>query len=95
MQCGHCQNVLSKRQYHERKCNFFNAVTKKSLTGSYLNSILNDKLNAPINLNFVERFVNSYSDYYCVLTHPLQNKPDPKMIFPDIFLCKILTSKSL
>ena len=55
-------------------------VTKKSFTALYLNSI--------INLNFVERFVNSESDYHSVLTHPLQNKLDPKMIFGAFFFVK-------
>ena len=38
-------------------------------------------LNASINLNFAERFVNSDSGYHSVLKQPLQNKPDPEMLF--------------
>lgn len=29
IQCGHCRKVLSKRQYHEHKRQFYNAVTKQ------------------------------------------------------------------
>ena len=42
-------------------------------------------LNASINLNFAERFVNSDSGYHSVLTQPLQNKPDPEMFFSGQF----------
>jgi len=27
VKCGHCHNFLSKRQYHEHKRQFFNALT--------------------------------------------------------------------
>ena len=42
-------------------------------------------LNASINLNFAERFLNSGSGYHSVLTQPLQNKPDPEMFFSGHF----------
>ena len=42
-------------------------------------------LNASINFNLAERFVNSDSGYHSVLTQPLQNKPDPEMFFSGQF----------